>query len=172
MHPHASELVLLTQLVCEQSSWDGGSDACVFLCISVSQPVCEQPLLEKLSAGEVERLHACCWPVGTRVDSVCLWLGVLQTDDQGLVNTDPRTIAVPNGWVNMIPTDVRGLTFDRTPQQLLNILFLGNPAAKGVFFPNGVMGAINKPAGYNATASGLDSFPASGAKVAMQVCDA
>ena len=100
---------------------------------------------------------------------VCAVAGCAQTDDQGLVNTDPRTIAVPNGWVNMIPTDVRGLTFDRTPQQLLNILFLGNPAAKGVFFPNGVMGAINKPAGYNLTASGLDSFPSSGAKVATQV---
>ena len=92
-----------------------------------------------------------------------------QADDQGLVNTDPRTIAVPNGWVNMVPTDVRGLTFDRTPQQVLNILFLGNPAGKGVFFPNGVYGAINKPVGYNLTAGGLDSFPATGAKVATQV---
>ena len=92
-----------------------------------------------------------------------------QTDDQGLVNTDPRTIAVPNGWVNMVPTDIRGLTFDRTPQQILNILFLGNPAAKGVFFPNGVYGAINSPVGYNLTAGGLDSFPSSGAKVATQV---
>ena len=87
------------------------------------------------------------------------------------MNTDPRTIAVPNGWVNIIPTDVRGLTFSRTPQQVLNILFLGNPEAKGVFFPNGVYGAINKPVGYNVTASGLDSFPASGAQVATQVSD-
>lgn len=41
---------------------------------------------------------------------------VLQIDDQGLVNTDPRYIAVPNTWVN--PTDVRGLTFSRTPQMV------------------------------------------------------
>lgn len=46
----------------------------------------------------------------------------------------------------------------------------GNPEAKGVFFPNGVMGAINSPAGYNVTASGLDSFPASNAFVTTQVC--
>ena len=39
----------------------------------------------------------------------------------------------------------------------------------GVFFPSGLYGAINKPTGYNASASGLDSFPASGAKVATQV---
>ena len=43
---------------------------------------------------------------------------VLQMDDQGLVNTDPRNIAVPNTWVNLIPTDVRGLTFSRTPQMV------------------------------------------------------
>ena len=41
-----------------------------------------------------------------------------QLDDQGLVNTDPRTIAVPLFFPNMIPTDVRGLTFSRTPQQV------------------------------------------------------
>ena len=48
-----------------------------------------------------------------------LWL--LQMDDQGLVNTDPRTIAVPDYYVNMIPTDVRGLTFSRTPQQVRKV---------------------------------------------------
>ena len=42
----------------------------------------------------------------------------VQVDDQGLVNTDPRNIAVPNTWVNLIPTDVRGLTFSRTPQMV------------------------------------------------------
>lgn len=39
-------------------------------------------------------------------------------DDQGLVNTDPRNIAVPNTWVNLVPTDIRGLTFSRTPQMV------------------------------------------------------
>ena len=42
-----------------------------------------------------------------------------QLDDQGLVNADPRNIAVPDGFVNMIPTDIRGITFARTPQQVL-----------------------------------------------------
>ena len=45
----------------------------------------------------------------------------VQVDDQGLVNTDPRNIAVPNTWVNLIPTDVRGLTFSRTPQMVCHL---------------------------------------------------
>ena len=39
-------------------------------------------------------------------------------DDQGLLNTDPRFIAVPDGYINLIPTDIRGLTLNRTPQQV------------------------------------------------------
>ena len=46
-----------------------------------------------------------------------------QLDDQGLVQTDPRNIAVPDGFVNMIPTDIRGLTFSRTPQMVRGRLF-------------------------------------------------
>ena len=42
----------------------------------------------------------------------------VQFDDQGLVNTDPRFIAVPDGYINLIPTDVRGLTFNRSPQMV------------------------------------------------------
>ena len=45
-------------------------------------------------------------------------VSVVQVDDQGLVNTDPRNIAVPNTWVNLIPTDLRGLTYSRTPQMV------------------------------------------------------
>ena len=92
----------------------------------------------------------------------------LQFDDQGIVNTDARTIAVPDSYVNMIPTDVRGLTFSRTPQQNINILTLGNPDGVGVFFPNGLIGAISKPTGFNETASGTDDFPTS-PMVASQV---
>jgi hypothetical protein len=44
--------------------------------------------------------------------------GRAQFDDQGLVQTDPRFIAVPDGYINLIPTDVRGLTFNRAPQQV------------------------------------------------------
>ena len=50
--------------------------------------------------------------------SLTLCFGILQIDDQGLVNTDPRYIAVPNAWVNLIPTDLRGLTYSRTPEMV------------------------------------------------------
>ena len=53
--------------------------------------------------------------------------------------------------------------------QVINIVTLGSPDGVGVFFPKGLYGAINKPTGFNVSASGLDSFPSSGAKVATQV---
>ena len=34
------------------------------------------------------------------------------------MQTDPRFIAVPDGFINLIPTDVRGITFNRAPQQV------------------------------------------------------
>ena len=43
---------------------------------------------------------------------------MLQFDDQGIVNSDSRTIAVPHDYANYIPTDIRGLTFARTPAQV------------------------------------------------------
>ena len=42
----------------------------------------------------------------------------LQFDDQGIVNSDSRTIAVPHDYANFIPTDIRGTTFARTPAQV------------------------------------------------------
>ena len=86
---------------------------------------------------------------------------VMQVDDQGLVNTDPRTIAVPNAFINNIPTDIRGLTFSRTPQQLINMYCLGDASGISPFFPNGFVGAINSPAGYTNMATGLEDFPTS-----------
>lgn len=53
-----------------------------------------------------------------------LWEGfsyvvfVVQFDDQGIVNSDSRTIAVPHDYANYIPTDIRGTTFARTPAQV------------------------------------------------------
>lgn len=52
-----------------------------------------------------------------------IWLGTficgwLQFFDQGLVNSDPRFLAVPAEFLNTVPTDVRGLTFSRSPQQV------------------------------------------------------
>ena len=43
--------------------------------------------------------------------------------------------------------------------QNINILTLGNPEGKGVFFPNGLLGAITKPYGYNMSDPGNATFP-------------
>ena len=88
--------------------------------------------------------------------------------DQGIVNTDPRNIAVPASFINLIPTDVRGLTLNRSPQQNINILTLGSANGTGVFFPNGLLGRISKPTGYASVANGLNDFPET-AQVASQV---
>ena len=42
----------------------------------------------------------------------------MQFDDQGLVNTDPRFIAVPDGFINLIMTDVHGITFNLSPKMV------------------------------------------------------
>lgn len=41
-----------------------------------------------------------------------------QETDQPLVNSNPNFIAVPTRNMNLVPTDIRGLTFSRTPQQV------------------------------------------------------
>ncbi|GGF31018.1 ferritin-like domain-containing protein [Subtercola lobariae] len=49
-----------------------------------------------------------------------------------------------NGAANLVPTDKNGITFSRTPGQVLNIAYL-NPKAvtSGGFFPGGVNGDLN-----------------------------
>lgn len=51
-----------------------------------------------------------------------------------------------NDHANFVPSDANGIAFTRTPQQVLNIVYL-NPAkgvTSGGLFPKGVNGAINK----------------------------
>jgi hypothetical protein len=53
--------------------------------------------------------------------------------DQGIQNGD-----VPN----IVPTDANGIAFSRTPQQVLNIVYLNGNTAPGGFFPLGLNGTI------------------------------
>ena len=43
--------------------------------------------------------------------------------------------------------------------QLINILTLSNPNGIGAFFPNGLLGKLNKPTGYSNAANLLADFP-------------
>jgi hypothetical protein len=87
--------------------------------------------------------------------------------DQGLTNSDGRFIAVPAEAVNMIPTDIRGITFNRTPAQVINIL-TQHASGKGLFFPEGLNGKINSPKGYDQMASGDETWPHLLPKLAKQ----
>lgn len=54
--------------------------------------------------------------------------------DQGIDDVD--------GTANIVPTDANGLTFARTPQEVLNIVYLNPNTQPGGFFPDGVNGQI------------------------------
>lgn len=126
---------------------------------ATAQATVERFLLYQLRNEIVEPFGETAQQAFARVSAYRDRMDGPQFDDQGIVNTDPRNIAVPEGFVNLIPTDYKGLTFSRTPQQNINILTIGSPNGKGGFFPNGLIGRINKPTGYNKTALGLDKFP-------------
>ena len=53
-------------------------------------------------------------------------------------------LSLPENAYNFVPTDINGLAFRRTPQQVLRVLY-GTPNAgvpRGQFFPNGVNGTL------------------------------
>ncbi|UFS58691.1 ferritin-like domain-containing protein [Subtercola endophyticus] len=53
-----------------------------------------------------------------------------------------------NGVANLVPTDKNGITFSRTPGQVLNIAYLNpNAVTSGGFFPGGVNGTLNTSGG-------------------------
>ncbi len=46
----------------------------------------------------------------------------LQESDQPIRNFNLNFIAVPTDNINLVPTDIRGLCFSRTPQQVYAVL--------------------------------------------------
>ncbi len=53
------------------------------------------------------------------------------------------------GKVDLVPTDANGITYSRTPGDVLNIVYLNKGAvAKGGFFPAGVNGDLNTSSAY------------------------
>ncbi|MDI5976494.1 ferritin-like domain-containing protein [Amycolatopsis magusensis] len=61
--------------------------------------------------------------------------------------TDLDQGVVADGRANIVPTDANGITFSRSPGQVLNIVYLTSKAATaGGFFPQGVNGEVNTSA--------------------------
>ncbi|MBC7835415.1 MAG: ferritin-like domain-containing protein [Phycisphaerales bacterium] len=47
-----------------------------------------------------------------------------------------------NGVANIVPADANSIAFSRTPQQVLNIVYLNAAGDEGGFFPNGLNGTL------------------------------
>ena len=57
---------------------------------------------------------------------------------------DDQHITMHGSQANIVPADHNGITYSRTPGQVLNVVYLTPKAAtKGGFFPKGVNGAVN-----------------------------
>jgi len=60
--------------------------------------------------------------------------------DQGITISDPTSPMA--GQANLVPADRNSVAFSRTPQQVLNVVYLGGSPSPVSFFPIGVNGSI------------------------------
>jgi len=139
---------------------------------ATAQGTSERHVLWRLRNEIIHPFNETAQQVFARVSAARDKLDGAPKDDQGLIQTDPRFIAVPSQLVNMVPTDVLGLTFSMTPQQVLRIVTAASPGAKGGFFPDGVLGRINDWKGYDELdpKKGLGDFPEEVASAANPRC--
>ncbi|KAA6422535.1 MAG: hypothetical protein FRX49_07396, partial [Trebouxia sp. A1-2] len=126
---------------------------------ATAQATLERVMLFDLKDKIIEPFGETAQQVFARISAMRDSLDGPQFDDQGIVNSDSRTIAVPHDYANYIPTDIRGLTFARTPAQALNIIFLGDQSGKGTFFPEGIFGKDQHHPRASRAGPGTENFP-------------
>ena len=63
--------------------------------------------------------------------------------DQGIVTPPADGRSTPYPFANLIPQDGKGIVFQRTPDEVLAIVYAGNSTQPGGFYPKGLTGTIN-----------------------------
>jgi len=93
---------------------------------------------EAYHAGIVRTL---LYQAGSDVQTITAQISALRAALDGTNNDDQGVIL--NGNANLVPTDANSLVFARTTRQVLNIVYGGVKASSGLFYPNGMNGAIH-----------------------------
>ncbi len=63
--------------------------------------------------------------------------------DQGIVTPPAGGQSTQYPFANLIPQDGKGIVFQRTPDEVLAIVYGGNSTQPGGFYPKGMTGIIN-----------------------------
>ncbi len=94
--------------------------------------------VEAYHAGIVRTL---LYSQGTEIRKIAAKISaVRQSLDNSRRDMDQKLFR--NGMANLIPTDGNSIVYSRTTRQVLNIVYGGVNAEKGLFFPRGLNGAI------------------------------
>ena len=98
----------------------GCYDCCMEGHVHVEEKVAVTGMAESFSSLQiVEPFGETVAQVFARISALRDSLDGPQLDDQGLIQDDSRFIAVPDGFINLFPTDIQGISFSRTPQMVL-----------------------------------------------------
>lgn len=94
--------------------------------------------VEAYHAGIVRTL---LYQLGTDTQNATIAISALRAALDGTGNDDQGVVL--NGVANLVPTDANSLVFARTTRQVLNIVYGARNASSGLFYPNGMNGAIH-----------------------------